>query len=181
MSNLFVTSDSHFHHGGIIRHCNRPFKDSVEMDEVMIHNWNAVVKPNDLVWHLGDFCWSGVDPEIYSRRLQGKIHYIFGNHDKPVRRKPQIFQSVQEYAEISFKGQKIILCHYPLESWNHQHRDSWMLHGHCHGSLRSSRSDTQLRLDLGVDCTNFYPLSFDDISRKMAGKKFQPVDHHGTH
>ena len=38
----------------IIEYCNRPFKDTNEMNEYIIQKWNSVVKENDIVYHLGD-------------------------------------------------------------------------------------------------------------------------------
>ena len=78
---LYFTSDTHFHHEGIIKFCSRPFKNVEEMNEALIANWNRVVRPEDIVFHLGDFClggsaeWTGI-----LERLNGKIylnHYPF--------------------------------------------------------------------------------------------------------
>ena len=58
-SNIFFTSDTHFHHDNIIRFCNRPFKDVYHMDEELIKRWNEKVGPDDIIYHLGDFAWGG--------------------------------------------------------------------------------------------------------------------------
>lgn len=58
-SRVFFTSDTHFNHTNIIRFCNRPFKDVSHMNETIISNWNRVVGPEDIVFHLGDFCLGG--------------------------------------------------------------------------------------------------------------------------
>lgn len=58
-SGVFFTSDTHFNHANIIRFCNRPFKDVSHMNEAIISNWNRVVGPEDIVFHLGDFCLGG--------------------------------------------------------------------------------------------------------------------------
>lgn len=50
---------THFNHTNIIRFCSRPFKDVEHMNETLIANWNRVVGPDNIVFHLGDFCLGG--------------------------------------------------------------------------------------------------------------------------
>ncbi len=52
-SGVFFTSDTHFNHTNIIRFCSRPFKDVEHMNETLIANWNRVVGPDNIVFHLG--------------------------------------------------------------------------------------------------------------------------------
>ena len=86
---IFFTSDSHFCHSNIIKFCDRPFKDVEEMNEILIDNWNKTVGPNDIIYHLGDFCFAG-SAEWHSilGRLNGRIHLILGNHDEKLRTSP---------------------------------------------------------------------------------------------
>ena len=76
-SEVFFTSDTHFSHYNIINYCARPFKDKNDMDEQLINNWNAVVPENGVVFHLGDFKWSGSWNTVLDR-LNGKINLILG-------------------------------------------------------------------------------------------------------
>lgn len=72
-SRVFFTSDTHFNHTNIIRFCNRPFKDVSHMNETIISNWNRVVGPEDIVFHLGDFCLGGSTEWVnVLNRLNGK-------------------------------------------------------------------------------------------------------------
>ena len=79
---VFIISDTHFNHANIIKYCNRPFKDTKEMYEAMIKNWNETASNNDIVIHLGDF---GLGNKEYIasiiKRLNGKKILIMGNHD----------------------------------------------------------------------------------------------------
>ena len=85
-SRCYFTSDTHFGHANIIKFCNRPFKNVEEMNQKLIENWNSVVGPNDLVFHLGDFAFGGQPLWRYIReQLNGNIILIKGNHKYFVR------------------------------------------------------------------------------------------------
>lgn len=169
-----------------------------EMAEIIFSNWNGKVKANDTVYLIGDFCF-GNEKVIYSclNRLNGKIKIVFGNHDKTLRKfaKKDLnahynlrnrVEFLGDYKEIEINGQKIILCHYPLLTWNKKHHNSFMLHGHCHYNLSISRKESKeigKILDVGVDGNNFSPYSFEDIERIMKNKPTFPEsklfnDHH---
>ena len=177
---VWFTSDTHFGHANIIRYSNRPYQDKEEMDEALITNWNAKVQPGDLVYHLGDvfFCHEPVAGKILAR-LNGQKFLIFGNHDKGLKNGmlKHLFTWMGDYKEITVEGQKIILCHYPMITWNGSGRGSWMLHGHCHGNL-TYPFEAKIH-DVGVDPNGYSPLSFADVKRIMDKKKMTVVDHHG--
>lgn len=179
--NYWFTSDTHFGHANIIRYCGRPFTDVNEMDAELIKRWNLLVKPGDVVYHLGDFAFK-VDNGIPAlrRKLNGDVHLIYGNHDKWAHRfhgPAAGFAWVGPYKEIKIAEQKIILMHYAMHVWNRSHHGSWMLHGHSHGTL--PRDMTKRRMDVGVDPNHYAPISFDEIRMKMNEITFAPVDHHG--
>ena len=52
---LYFTSDTHFGHGAIISHANRPFLNISEHDEELIKRWNQIVPKDGIVIHQGDF------------------------------------------------------------------------------------------------------------------------------
>ena len=176
----WFTSDHHFGHKNIILYQNRPFKDVVEMDEVMIRRWNECVRPGDQVYHLGDFAFAreteGV--EAYVKRLAGQIHLILGNHDHHQTRKAQGFAEMTRYKELQVGDQTIVLSHYAMQTWNKMHRGSWQLHGHSHGNLK--KNFDLRRIDVGVDPWGFRPISFEEVGDAMKAYRFVPVDHHGT-
>lgn len=73
-SSVFFISDTHFNHTNIIRFCNRPFKDVSHMNETIISNWNRVVGPEDIIFHLDDFCLDGSAEWVnVLNRLNGNI------------------------------------------------------------------------------------------------------------
>ena len=78
----YLTSDQHFGHSNIIKHCHRlqfmtdaersvmesgddnaisqlriSWESTARMDKALLDNINSVVGENDTLYHLGDFCW----------------------------------------------------------------------------------------------------------------------------
>jgi calcineurin-like phosphoesterase family protein len=185
MSNLFFGSDFHFFHDKIRLYSNRPYADVQEMNEALIKNWNAIVKPNDEVWDLGDFSFGNyIQTTTVLRRLNGKHHFVMGNHDKVVIQNRQdllksgLFQSIQDYKELKINQQKIILFHFGQRVWNSCHYGSIHLYGHSHGSLPPFGKS----VDVGVDCkeitSEYRPIHVDEVISYMSKKSFQAVDHH---
>jgi calcineurin-like phosphoesterase family protein len=168
---IWFTSDTHFGHDSIRRLVGRPFATVEEMDATIIARWNAVVAPDDTVWHLGDFCYrNAAAPEHYVRRLNGRIHLVAGNHDRvTVRDWSHLFESVQQLAVLEAGGKSIVLCHYPLREWDKAYRGAWHLFGHVHGTLDAAPHG--FSLDCGVDSHAYRPISIEDIRVLMAGRE----------
>lgn len=181
---VFFTSDTHFSHKNIIKYCNRPFSDVVEMNKVLIDNWNKVVSEGDIVFHLGDFAFGGF-PLWESIRdcLNGSIYLIQGNHDfkqnfQNKERFEKMFEKVVPQAQISVGGQTMILNHYPFlcyhGTWGTD-QNCWNLMGHVH-TLRSNNSGKDferlqylfpMQYDVGVDFNNYTPISFQEVKEKI--------------
>jgi calcineurin-like phosphoesterase family protein len=187
MNDIYFTSDTHFGHANIIKYCNRPFESVEENDECLITQWNARVRPGDRVYHLGDFAFGDARyVKNIIRRLNGQIHFIFGNHDKVIDRNKDVqdmFASCQTYKEVAVtdpdlgKRHKLVLFHYPIEIWNKRHHGAWHLHGHSHGKCPSP--EWQPRVDVGVDVWNYTPVSYEEVKKHMSKKVCKPLDHHG--
>lgn len=164
----FFTSDTHFHHKNIVKFSERPFRDLEEMHKQLIANWNSVVGRKDEVFHLGDFSLSN-KPESWTSildQLQGKIHLVKGNHDKDyvLKKIGGRFETITGIRELKLNKYKLVLCHYPLESWNRMHYGVGHLHGHCHGQLKTKH---QWRMDVGVDVNNYTPVSLNTIISEL--------------
>ena len=135
----YYIGDTHFGHSNVIHFDNRPFQNRDEMDQTLIDNWNARVKPCDDVWIIGDFCYkSGKVPENYLKKLNGKKHLVLGNHDKHMLQRPGIkdyFESIEQIAEIEDGDHLLVLSHFPLASWNKAAYGSLHIYAHIHNNL----------------------------------------------
>jgi calcineurin-like phosphoesterase family protein len=52
-----------------------------------------------------------------------------------------------------------VLFHYPIEEWDNVRHGAMHLHGHVHARLPPTRQ----RLDFGVDCWDFAPVSLREV------------------
>lgn len=110
----YFTSDTHFNHTNIIKYCARPFRDVGHMNRELIARWNARVKPEDTVYHLGDFAMGSRTrwPE-FREVLNGSIVLVLGNHDgSEAKMRACGFSEVVERVKIPDK--KIVLHHQPI-------------------------------------------------------------------
>ena len=158
---IWITADTHFGHANIIKYCQRPFSSVEEMDEAIISRWNAVVKPKDTIYHLGDFTLKKSANE-YLDKLNGKILFIPGSHDYWLKKvdlnkyKGKL-EILPLYKTIKICGEKVTLCHYPMSSWDSSFYGSIHFHGHSHGKSEQIPN----RFDVGVDCNDFYPFNLE--------------------
>ena len=174
--NIWFISDMHFGHANIMRYEGRPFKNVDEMNEFMLNRWNALVKPNDIVFILGDILFGGSElfENIFSK-LNGKKYLIKGNHDyKNYREKyTQYFEEVHSKMFISIDGQAIILNHEPLLCFGGQLTNRvWQFFGHVHTNHTGHDGlDTALvrkvctpnMYDVGADWNNFAPIKWQQV------------------
>ena len=176
---IWFTSDTHFGHKNIINFCERPFKDTDEMDEFIINNWNSKINKDDIVFHLGDFAFASSKrwQELICR-LNGKIYLILGNHD--VFRWPgdytmNLFERVENQMMLKIDNKyKVYLNHFPFLCYDGTYRNpedcTIQLHGHVHERLGDTGKDAQrlqyrfpYQYDVGVDNNNFSPISWENI------------------
>ena len=192
---IFFISDLHVGHANVIKYDGRPFKTTDEMHVELIKRWNSVVGPDSIVYFLGDLSFTRSDmTKWFVWQLNGKIHAIAGNHDKPKDlRSLGRFEEVHDYGteigvydedSLQSRGsqgyQKIVMAHYPILSWNKSHYGAWHLHGHCHGSLMKTMPDYYKRkvMDVGCNMIDYTPISYAQVKEIMNKRSINNVDHH---
>ncbi|MBB4146155.1 hydrolase [Rhizobium rhizoryzae] len=157
---IFFTADTHFGDPRVLRIDRRPFSHMAAHDAAVIDNWNAVVRQDDDIWHLGDFMSvKGGDCATLLGKLNGRKHLIVGNNDPETTTASKGWASVQHYAEFREGGHHLILCHYAFRTWNQMGKGSINLHGHSHGRLKPAPR----QFDVGVDAQGLKPVSLAEI------------------
>jgi len=175
---IWFTADTHFSHGNIMCYCNRPFGSTEEMEEVMVGNWNELVKPGDDVYHLGDFIYWRVAPKEMSRvfrALNGRKHLVIGNHDRPEIMKNLGWVWMRPQFGLNLGNEYVWLSHYAHRTWNRSFHGSWHLFGHSHGKLFPHG----FSFDAGVDSWNFKPINLDTVWAMM--RKLEKGETEETH
>lgn len=168
MTNIFLISDTHFGHkniclfnapdGGPLR----PWNEPDEMDEAMIERWNKVVRPKDVVYHLGDVvinrrCLSTVS------KLNGDKRLVLGNHD--------IFDHgdyLPYFKRLhgSHKLDDLLLTHIPVHEDSIAHWVKCNVHGHIH----ASDIHNPKYFNVSVEMIDYTPISLEDLKVAIRNK-----------
>ncbi len=192
MTKIYITSDCHYFHKNILRYCNRPFKDVDEMNEELIRQHNKIVKPDDIVYNLGDFTFGSAYQAVsIVKRLNGQHRFVCGNHDKwlfdssynsnnayreiqdellRVGAPKEKIEWIKDYYEFKHNGTLFCLMHFPLFTWHHSYKGSINLYGHCHASIEHMIKGRQM--DVGVDNAfkltgEYRPFSLEEVARML--------------
>lgn len=171
--NKFYISDTHFGHEAVLGFCNRPFTSIAEHDAEIIDRWNSVVRDDDIIYHLGDFCFGPASyAEHIFHQLRGRKILILGNHDMAKGRALPHIETLPwdrppvSVLETTDEGDRVFLSHYAHRVWPSSHRGSYHFYGHSHGNLMPIGRSR----DVGVDLEDvfFTPRTFNELTRGMA-------------
>jgi len=151
---VYLIADTHFGHFNIIRYCGRPFADADEMNSKIINNWNSIVMPDDLVYHLGDFALGPSESvRAYRRRLNGSIEMVMGNHDH---------RSVGFWAKLDIKAHKrpitidgMIFSHAPV-----MFPELPNVHGHIHEKTTNIEG---IHVCVSVEQIEYTPIAIEKV------------------
>jgi len=214
--NYWFTSDSHYWHKNIVKGVSkwndkdgcRDFKDEREMSTHTVDGINKVVMPDDVLCHLGDWSFGGIQ-NIWNfrKRINCKnIYLCLGNHDHHIKKNKELpnvsqnlfgfedspplnedqsvyakelFKDVQLMYEIQVHGQRITLSHYSMRTWYFHNKGSWMLFGHSHDSLHPEGKT----MDVGIDSAKrilgeYRPFKFQELQKLLSKKEIIIEDHH---
>ena len=177
MSRIWLTSDTHFCHDKEFVWQARGFKNINEMNTEIIKRWNAVVAPEDIVYHLGDVMLNDTERGIYYlKQLKGNIYIAFGNHDTSGRieeyKKCWNIKDVQMGYRIKVPGKRTaILTHYPTVTGNMGDLRTLNFFGHTHQEDNNFFLDYPNMYHVGLDSHNCTPVLLEDALEEIKQKK----------
>lgn len=183
MSDIWVISDTHFNHANILKFTDSAtgelirgarFSTVKEMDDYMIEQWNATVKPGDKVYHLGDVMFG--DKEYFQSmwpKLHGSKRLIVGNHDDiKYLSSGGFFAKVHMWRMFSEFG--LLFSHVPIHQsglyrvpsldgkWPDDCEHLLNVHGHIH----QNASPPGPYRNMSVEAINYTPVNIEDLRIK---------------
>jgi len=211
MSGIWISSDFHFGHKNIVlgvsewqdKSACRKFDTLEEHDELLIENINKNVRPDDILYFLGDFTFGGKDNIFHYRKLINCKHIalVFGNHDIHIRKNYNncqgLFSSCSDILYKKLGRDNFVFCHYAMRTWDRAHHGSIHLYGHSHNNLPDYSVKIKVGneefgisfeeekffkcMDVGVDThKEFRPYHIEEIREIMAKRIPLHVDHHNS-
>ena len=173
----FITADTHFGHAEACTLFDRPFTDVQAMDAALIERFNALMGPDDVLYHLGDFVGgvAPLDEKVARARTAreamtvGSIVLVQGNHDAHKKKYRAIFDDVCDILSVNgWRGgaERVVFSHYPLQCWQGNRHGALHCYGHAHGRLEEFGRST----DVGVDCWKYGPVEVDRVLEMLASR-----------
>ena len=174
---IWVISDTHFQHANILTFVDSNTGKSVrgdrfssveEMDETMIENWNRVVKPGDIVYHLGDVFFGNKDTfrSLWSR-LNGSKRLVLGNHDDAkFFVQNGLVTKVVVWREFHEHG--LLLSHIPLDPSGlyrkrHGDKSTQKMLLNVHGHIHQNPSPTEHHRCVCVEHIDYTPVNLEEL------------------
>jgi calcineurin-like phosphoesterase family protein len=169
MPNLFIISDTHFGHPNILTFKKadgsplRSFSCAEEMDDVMVDNWNSVVRPQDKVYHLGDVAMSKQSIATIAR-CNGHKRLVRGNHDDyPTKFYTPYFEEIYATRVID----RLLFSHIPVHPLSiGKHIAN--VHGHIHAPLQDVYGPTYH--NVCVEVLDYTPIALEDLKKRIGDK-----------
>ena len=174
--NIFFISDTHFGHANMCKFLNydgtrvRPFDDWQECDELMVQNWNEMIRSHDKVYFCGDLSMHKNIADKIMPRLNGKKCLIRGNHDTfQLKWYSLWFYDVRG----CYNFESFLMTHVPIHP-DSKARFKMNIHGHLHGGYVFKRNEDGTVVkdpwyrNVCVDANNYRPIPYEQIQHEFS-------------
>ena len=177
---IYLISDWHFCHQRDFIYKPRGFNSPEEMNAAIIERHNAIVKPEDDVYCLGDCIMNNNEEGIKCiNQLKGKIHIIRGNHCTDAR--IELYKKCKNIVEVcdakwlKVNGQMYFLSHYPCLTDNQDadkplSRKVVNICGHLHTLDKWIDWNKGLIYHVDCDAQHCTPIEINKIKEEIKNK-----------
>lgn len=173
---VYLISDLHFGHRKMYE---QPFtrKDGSRLrlwptaeqaDQEMVRRWNAVVRPDDKVYVLGDLAMTASALETVGE-LNGTKVLVAGNHESlNVKKYVPYFKDIRSYWRLD----QFLLSHMPVHP-DCLGKNIGNIHGHLHYHvvrLPGGAVDPRY-LNVSVEHTDYAPIDFETVKARFMAQQ----------
>ena len=177
---IWLISDTHFYDADMLKYFNfagervRVFDTEEQMNDCIMTNWNEYIKPNDIVYHLGDVFFDREDKLRRERfekdwsKLNGHKRLVIGNHDDirylsgKMSNGNWIFDKVMKWRKFPEFG--LFLTHEPIhDSGLYSSTDFTKQLLNVHGHIHRNNSPEGPYKNVSVEMTDYKPVNIEDI------------------
>lgn len=189
MSGVWFTSDLHLGHAFLAE--LRGFDSVADHDDAVMSGIENLPE-GDRLWVLGDLSRGDPDDERNALQLLAEraghleLHLIAGNHDSchPLHRSAfrmqrkflEVFDSVQAFQHMRWRGESVFLSHFPRPGQDHAGMRSrydevrlnvdYLIHGHLHSQRPVTGAG---QVDVGVEAWDLQPASQQQVADLLFG------------
>ena len=166
---VYLITDTHFEHERLRLHCGRP----EGYEETILGSISRMIRPEDVLIHLGDFCWrhDSLWHERYFSCAKSKNWLVIGNHDGKSAESyvARGWDWVGESCTLKIDGRIILFSHKPQAI---PAEVDLNIHGHLHNSSeedqRSNEPEvhsliTKRHILLAIEHTGYKPVSLKGL------------------
>jgi calcineurin-like phosphoesterase family protein len=175
--NIWVCSDWHFNHDKDFIWGARGFESVEEMNQEIVRRHNELVRPEDIVYVLGDLCL-GPNLEDNKRLIEsmnGNLRIILGNHDTIKRQ--EMYATCRNVVNISqsymmYKSKPMILFnHFPTLVSNNDDKKPFKakilnICGHTHTLARFYDWDKGMIYHVDMEAHDCRPVRLNEIVKE---------------
>ena len=162
---IWLTTDTHFGHANMVKLCHRP----EDFEKKIIDNWYQVVRPEDIVIHLGDVTWHVKDYlDDVVAKLPGKKILVRGNHDEEslMYYMKHGFDLAVDSLSMKYRGLDILFTHEPKIF--HEHDIN--IHGHLHNNTLELSEPYSLYYLISLENNGYTMTNLDALVRHKLQK-----------
>lgn len=165
MSRVWVTSDLHLGHNNICKY-RTDFSSPEDHHETMVTNTLDILSKRDVLWLLGDICFSRDWMWFYDEVIKKAqiVNLVLGNHDTDNQERRDIVKYAASIGVKIFsltKYKDSWLSHAPIHPC--ELRGKFCVHGHMHREV----VDDSRYFNACVEHTGWKPVSYQDIVEQI--------------
>jgi calcineurin-like phosphoesterase family protein len=172
----FIIANCQFGRSGVIRPNNRPFGNVQDMNDEMVQRWNAVVKPEDTVIHLGNFAWDPTTAEEMFEDLNfNQLLLLPAEHDSAILELQAAGGLPTNVKVVNYifeqNNLNATFSYWPMLEWPSKSKGGYLFHGYYNKKYKSDHKKKMI--NMATEFWNYTPQNINSILTLFDDKDFK--------